>query len=435
MGIRSLGLAQSIWNDNQRGVGFMMTRSGFYPHGTTGPRLEGPLGPKLKRAEGPSSRTHTKQPGSRSWAREAHSRRLVSIDPEQVLAMLPLGLASALPPQVQRADHPEGWSILWGAEETDADRLRPLRPLRKLMSYNAENFYQSPKNAHIKSQASIQALADVINQESPDVIALQEVGDKGLLTNFNMKYLYGLYPNVISKPVWVKSQHQLAFMTKGNIRVIDTKSHWKDFCKLSHGAAVRDFLEATFETESGYRFTVFNAHLKSMRGNELKTAPVRLKEASAAAAILRERLTSEPEASVFLTGDLNTHYHSELGRPVIKTLQCLGQAEEEETLSEVFLREHHSVPTNRSSGYPDAKLDYTFTSPALTPLIRQAYVAGSFEDSPWKEASDHLPLVTVFEEGTPQPRSWPEPPSTPLQGERSVSPKRSDKKRKLELIA
>ncbi len=371
--------------------------------------------------------------GAKKWVRHTHTKRLTSLSAEEVARFSPLLLASAFLPHQRKRVEPEFQPIILVENEEARDQLRLLRPFRKLMSYNAENFYQSSKNAHIKPQASIQALADAINEEEPDVIAFQEVGDKGLLTHFNLKYLHGRYPNVISKPVWVKSQHQLAFMTKGNIRVVNTHSHWKEFCKLSHGAAVRDFLEATFETETGYRFTVFNAHLKSMRGDELKTAPVRMKEAAAAAAILRERLEREPDAPLFLTGDLNTHHHSEAGRPVIQTLQRLGQAEGAEALSEVILKDHQCVPTNRSKGYPDAKLDYTFTSKALTPLVRQAYVAGSFEQSPWKEASDHLPLVTIFEEGQPQGRPSLDLLSTPPRVEPSGKP--SAKKRKWELIA
>lgn len=423
MDIRPLGLPQGIVGDPKRGVGVMITRSLFASRVATG---KVPV-----RAQG--KRPVDGAVGDKKWVRHAHTKRLTSLSSEEMARFAPLLLPSAFLPNPRKGADPAFKPIILVEDEDARSQLRLLRPFRKLMSYNAENFYQSSKNAHIKSQTSIQALADVINQEEPDIIALQEVGDKGLLTHFNLKYLNGRYPNVISKPVWVKSQHQLAFMTKGNIRVVHTKSHWKDFCKLSHGAAVRDFLEATFETETGYRFTVFNAHLKSMRGDELKTAPVRMKEAAAAATILRQRLQSEPDAALFLTGDLNTHHHSEAGRPVIQTLQRLGQAEGEEALSEVILKDHQFIPTNRSHGYPDAKLDYTFTSKALTPLVRQAYVAGSFEASPWKEASDHLPLVTVFEEGQPQIQRSLDHLSTPPRVEPPRNP--GGKKRKWELIA
>ena len=422
MEIRPLGLRQGLLGDHKRGVGLMITRSFLSPRAARVPAT----------AQGNLPSNGAAVP--KKWARQAHTKRLTSLSTEEMARFAPLLLSSAFLPNHRKGLDPEFQPIILVEDEDDKNQLRLLRPFRKLMSYNVENFYQLPQSTHAKPEASIQALADVINREEPDVIALQEVGDKGLLTGFNVKYLNGRYPNVVSKPVWVKSQHQLAFMTKGNIRVVDTKSHWKDFCKLSHGAAVRDLLESTFETESGYRFTVFNAHLKSMLGNEKRTAPVRLKEATAVAAILRTRLEAEPDAHIVLTGDLNAFYNNDAGRPVIETLQRLVREHGDVALSEVTLKDNQETPpTIRSQGYPDAKLDYTFTSKALTPLVRQAYVAGRFEESPWKEASDHLPLVTIFEEGKPQIRRPLDHVSTPPRAESPTHSK--GKKRKWELIA
>jgi endonuclease/exonuclease/phosphatase family metal-dependent hydrolase len=312
-----------------------------------------------------------------------------------------------------------------------AQSLRLIRPFRTLMSYNAQNFYKTSRNTHLKSQEAIEALAEVIEKENADVIALQEVGDKGILNEFNLNHLKGQYPHIVSNPVWARSQHQLAFLTKGNIRVVETRSHWKEFCRLSHGAAVRDLLEATFETETGYRFTVFNAHLKSMYDGEAKTAPVRLKESSAAARIIQRHLKENPDAHVFITGDLNTLYDTEDGKPVIENFERLGQIDGEPVFSEVMLKDHLDEPTNRAPGFPDAKLDYTFSSKALTPLVRVAYVAGDFDQNPWRSASDHLPLVTVFEEGNPQRK--PAPESSRSAGKPQMT--RQSNKDKLELIA
>lgn len=320
--------------------------------------------------------------------------------------------------------------------EAEAPPLRLLRPFRKLMSYNVQDFYQTPKNKQAKSKEAIAALAEVIERENPDVIALQEVGDKGLLNRFNLNQLKGRYPNIVSNPVWAKSQHQLAFLSKGNIKIVDTKSHWKDFCKLSQGAAVRDLLEATFETDTGYRFTVFNSHLKSMRGGEAKTAPVRLKEAKAAANLIREYLDKHPDSHVFITGDLNSHFDSEDGKPVIETLERLGRPDEDPVFTEVTSKDSRRKPTNRAFGFPDSKLDYTFTSKELTPLVRKAYVAGDFDESPWQKASDHLPLVTVFEEGESQAMPLPAlTDSPPTYTYRGKEDHKQGKKRKLELIA
>lgn len=309
--------------------------------------------------------------------------------------------------------------------------LKVVRPVRKLMSYNTENFYKTVHGKMLKSPQQIQALAEVIEKEAPDVIALQEVGDKALLSEFNKKYLKGAYPNIVSHRAGQNGSIQVAMMSRNGIDITDSKSHWKDICADTQGVGKRDFLEATFKTNTGYRFTVFNAHLKSMRGDEAKTAPVRMVEAGAAAKILKKFLASNPKAHVLVTGDFNTLHQTPLGKPVIDTFMYLEQSppsgKVKPVFSEVCLKDGKADPTQSTGGrYPDAKLDYTFASEALTPLIQDAYVAGQFAREPWSKASDHLPLVTVFEEGKPHSSSLKEHlPETRGRG----------KKRKLELIA
>lgn len=320
-------------------------------------------------------------------------------------------------------------------EVKTAPPLKVVRPLRKLMSYNAENFNKLNGANNQKIQEKIKALAEVIETESPDVIALQEVGDKALLEAFNKQYLKGEYPNVVSHRVPNQGAMQVALMSRKGIDIAGSKSHWKEMCSGYQCVGKRDFLEATFKTNTGYQFTVFNAHLKSMRGDEAKTAPVRMKDAKSAAAILEKFLASKPKAHVLVTGDFNALHQTPLGKPVIDTILYLNQTpdltQDQPVFSEVFLKDGKSDPTESSKGrFPDAKLDYTFTSKALTPHVKQAYVAGQFDQEPWSKASDHLPVITVFEEGKPQAGVL----SSAAEGPPICEPKRG-RKRKLELIA
>ncbi len=327
-------------------------------------------------------------------------------------------------------------------DHVEEPSIRLLRPFRKLMSYNAENFYRTSKHKSVKPRECVEALAEVIKREDPDVIAFQEVGDKGFLNQFNQKYLDRKYPNIVSNPVWGSSLQQLAILSKGNLRVVDSKNHGKDYQDLSNGAAVRNLLEATFETETGYRFTVFTAHYRSMKKGEAETAAGRLKEAKATSHIIKNWMKENPGGDAFFTGDLNTKHSTVFGKPVIETLERLDDVNGEPQLVEVMLKDQKLQPTNRSLHYPDVKLDYTFASKSLSERVRDAYVAGQFDQEPWHNASDHLPLVTVFEEGKPpgdQRFALPfELDSLPLPVLESTHPmhtRKKAKKRKLELIA
>lgn len=281
---------------------------------------------------------------------------------------------------------------------------------RKIMSYNAENFYRTTRNKHVKDKKSIEALAKVILDEDPDVIAFQEVGDRATLQNFNYQHLKGRYPKIVIFNTFKGSNLRVAMMAKKDIRVVDAKSHYKSQCGGGEDCGKRDFLEATFETETGYRFTVFDAHFKSMKGGEQATMPIRLDEATKAAKIIRRHLERDPQARLVVAGDINVHHESPYGRPVIQALTLADDDDPANDLAEVMLKDGRNEPTHNGKGYyPNSKLDYTFVSPAMLKDVVKAYVAGKFT-APWTRASDHLPLVTVIEEpdDLPKPQRRPE---------------------------
>lgn len=312
--------------------------------------------------------------------------------------------------------------------------LRVVRPLRKLMSYNAQQFYNSGKGKSIKPLANVQALAEAIQLEDPDVIALQEVGDRKLLEDFNHKYLNGQYPNIVTGHVTSNSPMQVAFMSKANMHVVQSKSHWQEISKTAAYGGKRDFLEATFKTDTGYQFTVYNAHCKSMRGSESATMPVRLQEVTNVAQILRRHFKREPKANVFLTGDFNTLHQSPYGKPVIETLTHIRQNATQPDLTEVMLKDGKADPTHSGHGlYPDSKLDYIFVSEPLVTQVTDAYVAGDFNREPWSKASDHRPYVTVFAEPAVTAKSKKAQPETEEVG-KEIGISRS-LKRKLDRIA
>ena len=289
---------------------------------------------------------------------------------------------------------------------------------RKFMTYNAEQFFRTRvekdeagkviPSRDMKDPKSTQALANVILSEDPDVIALQEVGDRRMLQDFNAKYLKNKYPKIVSfaeQPGGLR----VAMMAKRDIRIVNATSHLKEQCGGANGCGKRDFLEATFETDTGYQFTVFDGHFKSMtaKRDEIKpgqtaeqhTMPVRLKEAQTAAAIIKRHLDKDPNARIIVAGDFNTLHESPFGKPVIATLTLANDKDPNNDLTEVMLKDGQAIPTHNGKGYyPNNKLDYTFVSKAMLKDVRQAYVSGQFTQAPWSEASDHLPMVTLLEE-------------------------------------
>lgn len=291
-----------------------------------------------------------------------------------------------------------------------ATRLLFSGAIRKVMSYNAQNFFRTRDGRLMKEDKSVQALADAIRSEDPDVIAFQEVGDQALLREFNGKFLGGRYPNVVSFPVGRDRSVRVAMMSKANIRVANVQSHWQEQNASAKVPNRRDFLEVEFLTETGYRFTVYTGHFRSMDGGEQETMPVRLAEAKSAAKIVRKQLRRDPQAPLLVVGDFNMHAHNKYGAPILDTLSLRRSRDPARRLTEVLGRNQLPAPTRvATKSHAACKLDYILASPAMLKRIVNAYVAGVFKQEPWCSASDHVPVVAVFEEPDELPAMLPGP--------------------------
>ncbi len=297
------------------------------------------------------------------------------------------GRATQPPARIQAARQPENRTkptILFAGE------------MRKVMTYNVENLYRAKDGETVKDPYDVEDVARAILQEHPpaDVIALQEAGDDEFLKEFNEQHLQGLYPHVVSSQVRVGNGIQrVAFLSRENIKPIQVQSHWRGDPDTEEGRkelGKRDILEATFETETGYQFTILNVHFRSMRTGVRDTHRIRLQEAEAVADILNERFQENPNAHIMVVGDLNTNFRSPYGQEILDILALVDQKDRE--LIETMLKDKQAANTSYQR-----KLDYIFVSKSLQPQVRQAYVSGNLRAYPYW-SSDHLPMVTVFEE-------------------------------------
>lgn len=295
---------------------------------------------------------------------------------------------------------------------TDRFERRQPAPLhfegarRRIMTYNVRNL----NNGRMNDEASLKALAQVIRRENPDVIALQEVESWDALYRFNELYLDGAYSHIVFPEQQKDSNHRLGFLAKAPVRVVSSQSHLAEQNQGKfHGK--RDFLEATFETDTGYRFTLFNAHFKathqyptkSEKHNALKLArfeAIREEEARNAAAILRSFLAQRPEERVLVLGDFNTERGNPHGDRVFRTVSLQDDDNPANDLAGVL----KAIHARRGEPEPDVRtvrsgrFDTMLASASLMQDMRTAYVAGDLFVEPWVSASDHLPVVAELEE-------------------------------------
>jgi len=275
----------------------------------------------------------------------------------------------------------------------------------KVMSYNCQRFFRDYRGELQKPENSVARLGRIIRGEDPDIICLQEVGDKALLAEFNRQHLGGRYAHIIVSGPPESRGSQVAILCKPGLRPVQTKEYRRG---LTH-----PLLMATLVDNKGRRTTVFNAHFKAPRPSLQATAEKRLSEARIAAALIQERLAAHPDEDLILAGDLNTPYDRRLGRPVIQTLSGLPvdakkavtpEALRSGMMIEPFLTQSDALPnkavdTHRMNSHR-GKLDYIWVSPGLYDRVTSARVVGSFRNRYFRRTSDHLPVTVEY---TPKP--------------------------------
>ena len=269
----------------------------------------------------------------------------------------------------------------------------------KLMSYNFENFFPSVNSAKfisqqrtpVKKPESVQALADVILKEQPDIVAVQEAEHGNALAEFAKTYLKGQYEGFCAEQANDPRNICTGFLYKKGLDLVSKRTF---NVNGPQGAPLltRNVAEATFRVTTpdgcGQELTVMSAHFKAMVGGEEKTHPKRMQEAKTIVNRVQAMILENPSRHVVLMGDLNFKVTSRQGQEVFSELSKVTQSNGQPGWFEAFSPDF--PPTHQFKGEGN-KLDYIFLTKGLFQDQVQAKVSGNFTQDPWRKASDHLP--------------------------------------------
>jgi endonuclease/exonuclease/phosphatase family metal-dependent hydrolase len=269
----------------------------------------------------------------------------------------------------------------------------------KLMSYNFENFFPSVNSAKFVSQQktpvkkpeSVQALADVILKEQPDIVAVQEAEHGNALAEFAKTYLNGQYEGFCADQANDPRNICTGFLYKKGLDFVSKRTF---NVQGPQGAPLltRNVAEATFKVTTpdgcGQELTVMSAHFKAMVGGEEKTHPRRMQEAKAVVNRVQTMVRENPSRNLVLMGDLNFKVSSRQGQEVFSELSKVTQSNGQPGWFEAFSPDFPATHQFKGEGN---KLDYIFLTKTLFQDQIQAKVSGSFNQDPWRKASDHLP--------------------------------------------
>jgi endonuclease/exonuclease/phosphatase family metal-dependent hydrolase len=275
--------------------------------------------------------------------------------------------------------------------------LLPVALARALTvaTYNVENYTLANRladgvyrQAYPKPERERAALRQVIAAISPDVLAVQEMGPRPFLDDFQreLRQAGQDFPHAVLLEAADPDRH-VAVLSKVPFKAVHRHAD-VGYTYFGRPAKVkRGVLEVVFATDRG-DVSVFVIHLKSRfteRKDDPEAARQRALEAEAVRDLVLARHPDPAQARFLVVGDWN----DTKGTRPVKALQKRGGRLVGELLeaadADGRVWTHHY---RREDQY--SRIDYAMVSPALKPFV----VAARVHDGPGvKDASDHRPVV------------------------------------------
>ena len=272
-----------------------------------------------------------------------------------------------------------------------------------VVTYNVENYFLNDfANRKAKTEASRAKVAEVIASIKPDILALQEMGRKEALQDLRQRLSKkGLIYSQVVFLVGADPAIHLAVLSRFPIVKNHSKTNATYLLERKRFQVRRGFVEIEIQVGGSYKFTLFNAHLKSMRQVAFADqAEMRLEEARVLRGLIEKRLQMHPDENILLMGDLN----DVPSRDTVKVLAGKGIAKlvdlrpsekndgwsgkEAGDLSRRITWTHFYKTEDQFS-----RLDYIMVSRGMARELDSSYVHVMTD---WGAASDHRPVVARF---------------------------------------
>ncbi|GMU32141.1 MAG: endonuclease/exonuclease/phosphatase family protein [Planctomycetia bacterium] len=248
--------------------------------------------------------------------------------------------------------------------------------------------YHADEGTPAKPKAELERLAATIRKVNADVIALEEIENRGYLERFNAAMLADLgYQHVVCFDSNDRRGIDCAILSRLPVGPVTSYRHLQ-FSDGSGGqmSFSRDLLRARIEPPDCKAFDLFVIHYKSKRGGAAQTEKARVAECTKTREIFDEILKDDPKAMFLICGDFNDTFDS---KP-LKVLRGAGA-----TALVDFTKELPEKASSYNRMRNDSVIDFILASPAMA----KTHVVGSYKIIPGTvetAGSDHNPVVTQF---------------------------------------
>lgn len=267
----------------------------------------------------------------------------------------------------------------------------------RLAAYNVLNLFDSEDDPYswdeatlVKPRQQLEALARSIRKLDADVIALEEIENRGYLERFVEVFLPDTgYEDVVQFEGNDDRGIDVALISR--IPVGEVRSNRHVSFPGPDGRPMRfarDVLEVTLRPTDGEEFEVWIVHLVSNFQGRDYSEPFRVAEARQIRKMLDTALERNNNARIVVAGDFNDTWDSES----LQTLVGKGPKQ----LWSAALDYSGKPPITYNQKPYLSMIDFVLCSPAMA----KSYVKGSYHvdsGSPDKSGSDHNPVIVQFD--------------------------------------
>ncbi len=280
----------------------------------------------------------------------------------------------------------------------------------RIATYNVENLYdryddpysskdsRADQNTKSKPARELYALSKVIKKVDADILALQEVENRGFLTEFNNSYLGDLkYKNVVliegnsSRTIRGRGI-DVAVLSRAPVYSATTFQYFKfplNEKEKSVASFSRDFLYVKLTPENFPMIHLFVLHPISRRGGAYAHYR-RIAEAKGAAAVIQNELAGKKDPWIIIAGDFNDTAKSESVQTYLKIPGF--------PLKRIPAYDAKKKPYTfygKGGAYPPDTIDHILVSePVEKALVKPT--AEIWNDKTAATASDHRPLFITL---------------------------------------
>ena len=285
---------------------------------------------------------------------------------------------------------------------------RPAKGEFSVMTFNVHQYAlvspdKSADTLEPKPREETDALIEIIRQASPDILAVQEMGDPAAWDDFKARLRSAGLQDYTSEEYLRTDPEDRNIALLSRFPIVARNPHTNDLYTIgpTQFPVRRGIIEVDIEIHPGYRLRLLVAHLKSKLFHEYGQAEMRRNEARLLCNHVRASLKENPGINLLVVGDMNDDPSS---RPMKEILQYQDQP----ILHDLRPEDGSgSAWTYRGSDDSHLRIDYMLVSDGLAPevVLSKTQVV---EFPGLDQASDHRPLVATFVATEQEPSSAPD---------------------------